>query len=52
MSRSGVNAAVLNAVGECYLQMGRSEDALAAWERSLALDPGQPEIRKKADAIK
>jgi len=52
VSHFGVNAVLLNAIGECHLQLGRPREALAAWEKSLQLDPNQPEIRKKADALK
>jgi GWxTD domain-containing protein len=39
-------------LGEQYLRVGRPGDALAAFEKSLALDPAQPEIRKKVEALK
>jgi tetratricopeptide (TPR) repeat protein len=52
LAHFGVNTNLLNAVGECRLRLGRPEEALAAWEKSLRIDPGQPDIRKKADALK
>ena len=52
IARYGVNAVLLNAAGECYESLGRNEDALAAFERSLALSPDQPGVRKKVDALK
>jgi GWxTD domain-containing protein len=52
VSHFGVNAVLLNAVGECRLGLGQTKEALAAWEKSLELDPNQPEIRKKADTLK
>ncbi len=52
VSHFGVNAVLLNAIGECHFQLGKSKEALAAWEKSLQLDPNQPEIKKKTDALK
>lgn len=48
----GINTNVLNAVGECYFQSGDMEEALAAWERSLEINPDQPELKKTLEAIK
>jgi GWxTD domain-containing protein len=52
LTHFGVNTNLLNAVGECRLRLGRPAEALAAWENSLRIDPGQPDIQKKADALK
>ncbi len=52
ISRFGVNTALLNAIGGCYLNLQRPHDALAAWEKSLQLDPKQAEIRRRVDALK
>ena len=48
----GVNAAVLNALGESYLGWGKRTEALAAFEKSLQLSPEQPEIQKKVEGLK
>jgi len=48
----GVNTSLLNAVGECYFQLGRLEEALVTWERSLEINPNQPELEKSVKAIK
>jgi len=48
----GVNTNLLNAVGECYFQLGKYEEALAVWEKSLEIDPNQPELQKSMEAIK
>lgn len=48
----GINTNVLNAVGECYFQLGNMEEALAAWEKSVEIDPDQPELKKSLEAIK
>jgi len=49
---NGYSAAVLNAVGDCHLALGNKEAAAAAWTRSLAVDPGQEEVKKKLSAVK
>ncbi len=48
----GINTNVLNAVGECYFQLGDTEEALAAWEKSLEINPDQPELKQNLEAIK
>jgi len=52
ISHYGVNASVLNAVGESYLALGNLSEAAAAFEKSLQLSPDQPEIRKKVEELK
>lgn len=37
---------ILNDLGSVELQMGNVKDALSYWEKSLALEPNQPEITK------
>jgi GWxTD domain-containing protein len=48
----GVNASVLNALGESYLGLGKSAEARAAFEKSLELSPNQPDIRRKVADLK
>ncbi len=48
----GINAVILNSVGECYLGKGDRQAALAAWGKSLELNPDQPEIRRAVDALR
>ncbi len=48
----GINAAVMNAMGECYEGQGKRREALAAYEKSLQLSPDQPEIKKRTEALK
>jgi GWxTD domain-containing protein len=48
----GANTILLNFVGESYFGLGRFEEARAVWERSLSVDPNQPEISKKVDLLK
>ena len=43
---------ILNAIGECYLQLGETGQALNAFEKSLETDPSQESIRKKIEDIK
>ena len=52
VQRFGVNTPVLNALGVCYYRLGQLSEALAAWEKSLEMNPDQPEIRKNIKAIK
>ena len=47
--QEGESTEVLNLLGRAHLGDGEKEKALAAWERSLELDPGQAEIRKLLD---
>jgi tetratricopeptide (TPR) repeat protein len=48
----GINTNILNSLGECYFQSGDMEEALAAWEKSLEINPDQPELTKSLEAIK
>lgn len=48
----GINMGLLNSLGECYFQLGETLEALAAWEKSLEINPDQPRIRKNVEAIK
>jgi len=42
----------MNLMGECLAELGRIPDALAAFERSLALSPDQPSLRARIDELK
>ncbi len=44
--------AALNALGDCRLAAGDAVAARAAWTRSLDIDPGQPEVKRKMDALR
>jgi GWxTD domain-containing protein len=48
----GVNATLLNAMGECYLGLGQKEEARVVWEKSLQLSPDQPDLRKRLTDLK
>jgi GWxTD domain-containing protein len=52
IARSGVSAPLLNGLGDCRAALGRPQEALAAWEQSLKLDPSQTAIRKKFEALR
>lgn len=52
ISRAGVSVPVLNALGDCHLGLGETKEALAAWERSLAVDPKQDALRKKIEDLR
>jgi len=51
-SSFGVNAPVLNLIGEAYLGLGKTAEAVAVWEKSVGINPDQPEIKKKLAALK
>ncbi|MDH5742715.1 MAG: GWxTD domain-containing protein [Candidatus Aminicenantes bacterium] len=52
ISHQGVSFAALNSIGECYFQLQNHKEALRAWEKSLEINPDQPEIKKKVEGIK
>jgi tetratricopeptide (TPR) repeat protein len=52
LAHFGTNIEVLNAIGECYLNLGNAPEALVAWERSLQINPNQPELKERVKALK
>ncbi|MGB9763782.1 MAG: GWxTD domain-containing protein [Candidatus Saccharicenans sp.] len=52
LTHFGTNINVLNAIGECYYQLGDFDEALYAWERSLQLEPNQEKIKTQVKALK
>jgi GWxTD domain-containing protein len=48
----GINAALMNLMGECQVDLGNVSEALAAFEKSLALSPDQPSVRAKIEELK
>jgi tetratricopeptide (TPR) repeat protein len=48
----GLSTGVLNALGQCFYQLGNPEEALGAWEKSLEMNPEQPEVKKMVDSLK
>jgi GWxTD domain-containing protein len=51
ISTYGVNPTLLNALGECYLGLGRTKEARMVWEKSLELSPDQPVLREKLERL-
>jgi tetratricopeptide (TPR) repeat protein len=51
LTRFGVNIEVLNFLGTCHYQLGRKDEALKAWKKSLELNPDQERIRKLVDDL-
>lgn len=47
----GLNIEMLNSLGECYHQLGKKEQALAAWQKSLEIKPDQEDIQKKIQSL-
>jgi tetratricopeptide (TPR) repeat protein len=52
IERYGINAVLMNLMGECLAELGKFPEALAAFERSLALSPDQPAVRARIDELK
>lgn len=52
LSHFGTNIFILNAVGECYYQLGNAAEALFAWEKSLELNPNQEKIKALVKSLK
>ena len=52
LSRFGLNIGILNSLGECYFRLNNVEEAIAAWNKSLEINPQQPEIKKKLESLK
>jgi GWxTD domain-containing protein len=52
ISHYGLNIGFLNLRGECYLRLGNKNEALRAWEKSLELNPAQPDVQKAVNALK
>jgi len=52
ISHYGLNTFFLNLRGECYLRLGNKSEALRAWEKSLELNPAQPDVQKAVNTLK
>jgi tetratricopeptide (TPR) repeat protein len=50
-SSIGLSTGILNALGESFLRLGDAKQALAAWSKSLELQPDQPDIKEKAAGL-
>jgi len=52
VTRYGVNATLMNAIGESYEGLGKTKEALAAYERSLQLSPEQPRVKQRVEELR
>ena len=52
LAQAGTSLPVLNSLGDCYYRQGNLKEALAAWERSLEINPKQDSIQKLVDEVK
>jgi GWxTD domain-containing protein len=52
LTRFGTNINVLNAIGDCYYQLGNISEALVAWDKSLQISPEQDKIRERVKAAR
>lgn len=52
MEHEGLNYKILNAVGQCQMALGDTEEAIRAWEKSLEINPDQLEIRHLLKTLK
>jgi GWxTD domain-containing protein len=52
LTHYGTNLEILNSVGECYYNLGRLDEALYAWEKSLKVNPKQEKIKEKIRLLK
>jgi GWxTD domain-containing protein len=48
----GVNTSILNLLGESYLRLGKTEEARQAWNKSLEINPRQPQVQKAIESLK
>jgi GWxTD domain-containing protein len=52
LSHYGANIEIMNFLGTCYFQMGRKDEALRTWQKSLEISPGQDKIRDLVESLK
>jgi len=52
MEYEGLHYEILNAVGQCHRALGQNAEAIEVWEKSLELNPGQPDIGKMLEKLK
>lgn len=48
----GLTIDALNSLGTCYYHLGNPQEALAAWEKSLEMNPDQAEVKKMVKSLK
>ncbi|MBE3131665.1 MAG: tetratricopeptide repeat protein [Acidobacteria bacterium] len=52
LAHYGVNSVLLNMMGDCFAELGKTREALAVLEKSLELSPDQPGVRLKIEELK
>ncbi len=52
VAQHGTDIQLLDLIGDCYLKLGKKEEALAVWQKSLEINPEQPEVKKKIQAVR
>jgi GWxTD domain-containing protein len=52
LTRFGANVDILNYLGTCQYQLGKREEAVKAWTKSLELSPNQEKLRALVDSLK
>ncbi|MBN2400375.1 MAG: GWxTD domain-containing protein [Candidatus Aminicenantes bacterium] len=48
----GGSPKILNALGECFLAMGHTAEAIQVWEKSLKIDPKQENMKERLITMK
>jgi len=48
----GLSTGFLNLRGDCYMRLGNKAEALGALEKSLELNPNQPDVQKVVNSLK
>jgi GWxTD domain-containing protein len=51
ISHFGININLLNSLGDCYHNLGNEKEALAAWEKSLEINPEQEKVRRLIESL-
>lgn len=51
ISHFGINVNLLNSLGECYYNLGDKQEALAAWKKSLEINPKQEKIKRLIESL-
>jgi len=52
LTQKGNVVEILNSIGICYLELGNTEEALRAWDKSLEINPNQSAIRNAINKLK
>lgn len=52
LSHYGANIDIMNFLGTCYFQLGRKDEALRTWQKSLEISPGQDKIKDLVESLK